>query len=63
MAKHTLCAEPSTELSEVIQVFSNEKIEAVPVIDEQEKIVGILTQNELLQTMMKIATIDKKGFL
>lgn len=50
----TLCADPETELSDILDVFSAEKIEAVPIVDKKEKIVGILTQNDLIQTMIKI---------
>lgn len=53
----TLCAEPETELSDILEVFSHEKIEAVPIVDKKEKIVGILTQNDLIQTMIKITNL------
>lgn len=51
----TLCADPETELSDILEVFSHEKIEAVPIVDHKEKVIGILTQNDLIQTMIKIA--------
>ncbi|MCP5506555.1 MAG: CBS domain-containing protein [Chlamydiales bacterium] len=50
----TLCADPETELADILSVFSNEKVEAVPIVDKTEKVVGILTQNDLIQTMIKI---------
>jgi len=56
-ADRTLCADPHTELSEVIQVFSEHKLEVLPVVDKEQKIIGILTQNELLQTMLKIVKL------
>ena len=56
-AEMTLCAEPDTELSELIQVFSEQKLEVIPIVDEKQKVVGILTQNDLLQTMLKISKL------
>lgn len=57
---HTLCAAPDTDIVEVIKVFSNQKIEAVPVVDSKEKVVGILTQNELFQTILKMGHLFPK---
>lgn len=56
-AKDTLCAEPETELLEILQVFRDQNVEAVPVVDKEERVVGILTQGELLQTMLKITNM------
>lgn len=53
----TLCADPETELAEILDVFSNEKIEAVPIVDKKTKVIGILTQNDLIQTMIKITNL------
>ena len=50
----TLCADPETELSDILAVFSTEKVKAVPIVNQKEKVVGILTQNDLIQTMIKI---------
>jgi CBS-domain-containing membrane protein len=56
----TLCADPETELAEILEVFSKEKIEAVPIIDKKAKVVGILTQNDLIQTMIKITNLKPR---
>lgn len=53
----TLCADPETELIDILSVFSREKVEAVPIVDKKEKVVGILTQNDLIQTMIKITNL------
>ena len=55
LSGRTLCVEPTTALEEVVEVFFNEKIEAVPVVDESDQVVGILTQNDLLKTIIKIS--------
>lgn len=62
VSEMTLCAEPETELKEVMQVFSEQKLEVLPVVDDKQKVVGILTQNDLLQTMLKISELEEKKF-
>lgn len=57
MANRTLCAEVNTKLSELVQVFSEKSLEAVPVIDETHQVVGILTQSDLLQTIIKVSNL------
>ncbi|MCB1106754.1 MAG: CBS domain-containing protein [Chlamydiia bacterium] len=53
-ASKTLCADPDTELGEIMKVFSDHTVEAIPVVDKAHQVVGMLTQNDLLQTMLKI---------
>lgn len=57
IAKETICAEEKTDLQEVIQVFFNENLEAVPILDEQQKVLGILSRNDLLQTILKVSQL------
>ena len=57
MTHRTLCAKEHTELSELVQVFSEKNLEAVPVMDETHQVVGILTQSDLLQTMIKVSNL------
>ncbi|MGE3715111.1 MAG: HPP family protein [Simkaniaceae bacterium] len=61
-ASRTLCAEPETLLAEVMQVFAEQNLEVLPVVDEKQKVIGILTQNDLLQTMLKISKLEEKKF-
>jgi len=57
ISKETICADESTNLHEVIQVFFNENLEAVPILDNQQKVLGILSRNDLLQTMLKVSQL------
>lgn len=57
VSKKTLCAEETTHFKEVIQVFFRENLEVVPILDDQQKIVGILTRNDLFQTMLKVSQL------
>lgn len=53
----TLCAEPDTELGEIMHVFNDQAIEAVPVVNQSQHVVGMLTKNELLETILKITKL------
>ena len=55
VSKETLCADQSTNLNEVIQVFFDENLDALPIVDDDHKVLGILSKNELLQTMIKVS--------
>lgn len=57
MAGHTLCADSETDLQEVMQVFFKENIEAVPVINADQTVIGILSRTDLLKTMLKVSQI------
>ncbi len=54
VSKETLCADPSTSIDDILQVFSEYAIDAVPVVNEEHKIVGILSRKELLDTILKV---------
>lgn len=55
ISKETLCADSETDLQEVIKVFFNENVEAVPIVDAQHKVLGVLSRNDLFQTILKVS--------
>ncbi len=55
IGKHTLCADTKTALSDLIEVFFKEKIEAIPILDNEHNLVGMLSQGDLLSTIFKIS--------
>ena len=57
LPKETLCASPNTHLNHVLLACFKEKIEAVPVIDEKHRVLGILMRTDLLRTMLKISEL------
>ena len=57
VSNKTVCADPETHIQEVIQVFFDENLEAVPIVDEQHRVVGVLSRNDLLKTMLKVSHI------
>jgi len=53
----TLCADPKTNIQDVIKVFFDENVEAVPIVDKHHRVVGVLSRNDLLKTMLKVSHI------
>ncbi len=53
-SEHVLCAEPETHVQDVIKVFFNAKVHAVPIVGPDDQVLGVLSRNDLLKTMMKV---------
>lgn len=54
MVKNVLTSRPNTEISYIAQIFIEEKIGAMPIIDANDKLVGILTRSDILRTLVRI---------
>lgn len=50
-----------TELSVLAATFVNYPVRALPVIDEQEKVVGIITRSDLLRLLINNGRVDSKA--
>jgi|GEM_PF-3515273 len=61
MTEEVLCADESTDVDLLAEVLFEEKIKFVPVIDEKKKVVGIVTRNDILRTVLKINALRFKG--
>lgn len=48
MTRDVHCVRPETPLAEVVDTFLERKFGAVPVLDDKHRLVGILTQHDLL---------------
>jgi CBS domain-containing protein len=57
ISQSTLCADPKTPLQEIMRVFSEQEIDAVPVIDENHRVIGILSRKDLLNTILKVSAL------
>ena len=57
MKKHVLCATPDTDMKTIAKVFFDEKVKAMPIVDQDSKLIGILTDHEVMDTIMKVASI------
>ncbi|MBT00252.1 MAG: CBS domain-containing protein [Oceanospirillaceae bacterium] len=51
-------AAPDTELSILAATFVNYPIRAIPVIDEREQVVGIITRSDLLRLLINNARVE-----
>lgn len=49
MSKTVLCCEEETPVSDIAKVMVNEHISALPVIDKDAKLVGIVTHHDILR--------------
>lgn len=48
MSSNVITLHPETSLNEAIQVFVTHKITGVPVVDQSDKLVGILSETDLM---------------
>ncbi len=58
MEQHVICARPESEMGEVATVFMERREQVVPVVNERDELVGILTRGDLIRTIGKIADLD-----
>ncbi len=53
MAQTVLCVSSGTPMQHVIEVFLHESIHALPVLDDQFYLVGMISQNDILKWILK----------
>ena len=58
MTTPVLTAHADTEIREIARVFFEERIGAVPIMDSDGKLVGIVTRSDILRTIMTHAPLD-----
>lgn len=58
MTKRVLTATPDTELREVAKVMVTERVSALPIVDKQQTVVGIVTTADLLRCIVNDAPLD-----
>ncbi len=56
-----IVASLDTELSVLAATFVNYPVRALPVIDEQEKVIGIITRSDLLRLLINNGRVDSKA--
>jgi len=52
MAKNIIKATPSTGIKEIYKIFSSKNIGGVPVVDTENKLLGMVTKTELLNVII-----------
>jgi acetoin utilization protein AcuB len=58
MSQPVLTAHPNTDINFIAKIFINERIGAMPVIDEDHKILGIITRSDILRTIVKVDLLE-----
>ena len=58
MATPVLTAHADTEIREIARVLFEERIGAVPIVDSQGQLVGMVTRSDILRTIMNHAPLD-----
>ena len=48
MTSNPMMVKPETPLKEAISIIAKQKISGLPVVDEENKIVGIISENDLM---------------
>lgn len=59
MSSEVFTATPQTPLSELIRQISQRALPHVPVVDEQRKVVGMVTQSDLLVALHKSIALSQ----
>ena len=57
MVKEVKAIEPETPLKGAIQVMLVNKFGCLPVVDNNKKLIGILTETDLLKTLYEMVTL------
>jgi len=66
MTTPTISVKPDQTLKEVIRVFAKNNISGAPVIDDEEKLVGIITERDIVNFSGKthiVSLLDTSGWI
>ena len=53
MTKDVICVKPETKINELDKIFVKHKINGAPVVDENEKLVGVVSQSNIVNYDLK----------
>jgi acetoin utilization protein AcuB len=53
-----LTASPDTRISEIARIMFDERIGAMPVLDESHQLVGMITRSDILRTILKRSSME-----
>ncbi|SHG68595.1 PAS domain S-box-containing protein [Thermosyntropha lipolytica DSM 11003] len=60
MTRDVVCIDPDATLEEVAQIFLERKIDGVPVVDGEGKLVGLITKTHLIRAIKNHLSYDSK---
>jgi acetoin utilization protein AcuB len=58
METHVLVADPETEIPVIARILIEERIGSMPIVDDKEKLVGIITRSDILRTLVNKVPVD-----
>ncbi|MEZ4753527.1 MAG: CBS domain-containing protein [Bdellovibrionota bacterium] len=58
MSRPVLCARAQTEIRLIAQVLFKERIGAMPIVDENQELVGIITRSDILRAVVNQAPLE-----
>lgn len=61
MTKNPVTVHQDYTVEETAEIMMKDKISGMPVVDEQGKVVGIITRDDLFQVLMSLSGLGKKG--
>jgi len=61
MSKDPITVPPDFTVEETAEVLMKNKISGVPVVDEMEEVVGVITQNDLFKVLISLTGISNRG--
>jgi len=61
MTKHPITAPPDATIDETAQKLLLHNISRVPVQNASQELVGVITKNDILQVLLSLTGINKKG--
>ncbi len=61
MSENVISVHPDDLIQEVCGLFHNARIDAAPVVDDENKLVGIITKVDIYEAFMSLLGIDDRG--
>lgn len=61
MTRNPITVQPDLSIEETAQILLKNRISAVPVVDSNARVVGIISQTDLFKVLTNLTGVDKKG--
>lgn len=61
MSENVISVHPDDLIQEVCGLFHNARIDAAPVVDDENQLVGIITKVDIYEAFMSLLGIDDRG--
>jgi CBS domain-containing protein len=61
MTSDPVCVTPQAKVVDVVRIFTEKKFNGLPVVDEKKKLVGLVTEYNLIsaETLLHLPTLEK----